>query len=170
MSKVSIVMGSDSDLPVMYKAAKMLEDFGIEYETRVISAHREPDVFVDYARSAEERGIEVIIAGAGGAAHLPGMCAAIFNLPVIGVPIHTKALGGVDSLYSIVQMPSGIPVATVAIDGAANAAILAAKMLSISDKELRGKLAKYKEELKDQVAAKDAKLGKEGYGEYLKQM
>ena len=147
MSKVSIVMGSDSDLPVMSKAAKMLEDFGIEYETRVISAHREPDVFVDYARSAEERGIEVIIAGAGGAAHLPGMCAAIFNLPVIGVPIHTKSLGGVDSLYSIVQMPSGIPVATVAIDGAANAAILAAKMLSISDKELRGKLAKYKEEL-----------------------
>ena len=170
MSKVSIVMGSDSDLPVMSKAAKMLEDFGIEYETRVISAHREPDVFVDYARSAEERGIEVIIAGAGGAAHLPGMCAAIFNLPVIGVPIHTKSLGGVDSLYSRVQMPSGIPVATVAIDGAANAAILAAKMLSISDKELRGKLAKYKEELKDQVAAKDAKLGKEGYGEYLKQM
>ena len=167
MSKVSIVMGSDSDLPVMSKAAKMLEDFGIEYETRVISAHREPDVFVDYARSAEERGIEVITAGAGGAAHLPGMCAAIFNLPVIGVPIHTKSLGGVDSLYSIVQMPSGIP---VAIDGAANAAILAAKMLSISDKELRGKLAKYKEELKDQVAAKDAKLGKEGYGEYLKQM
>ncbi len=170
MSKVSIVMGSDSDLPVMSKAAKMLEDFGIGYETRVISAHREPDVFVDYARSAEERGIEVIIAGAGGAAHLPGMCAAIFNLPVIGVPIHTKALGGVDSLYSIVQMPSGIPVATVAIDGAANAAILAAKILSISDKELRAKLAKYKEELKDQVAAKDAKLGKEGYGEYLKQM
>jgi len=170
MSKVSIVMGSDSDLPVMSKAAKMLEDFGIGYETRVISAHREPDVFVDYARSAEERGIEVIIAGAGGAAHLPGMCAAIFNLPVIGVPIHTKALGGVDSLYSIVQMPSGIPVATVAIDGAANAAILAAKILSISDKELRAKLAKYKEELKDQVAAKDAKLCKEGYGEYLKQM
>lgn len=170
MSKVSIVMGSDSDLPVMSKAAKMLEEFGIGYETRVISAHREPDVFVDYARSAEERGIEVIIAGAGGAAHLPGMCAAIFNLPVIGVPIHTKALGGVDSLYSIVQMPSGIPVATVAIDGAANAAILAAKMLSISDKELRGKLAKYKEELKDQVAAKDAKLGREGYEEYLKQM
>lgn len=169
MSKVSIVMGSDSDLPVMSKAAKMLEDFGIEYETRVISAHREPDVFVDYAKSAEERGIEVIIAGAGGAAHLPGMCAAIFNLPVIGVPIHTKTLGGVDSLYSIVQMPSGIPVATVAIDGAANAAILAAKMLSISDKELRGKLAKYKEELKDQVAAKDAKLGREGYEKYIVQ-
>ena len=105
MSKVSILMGSDSDLPVMGKAAKMLEEFGIGYEMKVISAHREPDVFVDYAKSAEERGIEVIIAGAGGAAHLPGMCAALFNLPVIGVPIHTKALGGVDSLYSIVQMP-----------------------------------------------------------------
>lgn len=170
MSKVSIVMGSDSDLPVMSKAAKMLEEFGISYEIRVISAHREPDVFVDYAKTAEERGVEVIIAGAGGAAHLPGMCAAIFNLPVIGVPVHTKSLGGVDSLYSIVQMPSGIPVATVAIDGAANAAILAAKMLSIQDKELRVKLAEYKEGLKKQVEAKDAKLGKEGYEEYLKQM
>ncbi len=168
MPEVSIVMGSDSDLPVMSKAAKMLEEFGIGYETRIISAHREPDIFVDYARSAEERGIEVIIAGAGGAAHLPGMCAAIFTLPVIGVPIHTKALGGTDSLYSIVQMPSGIPVATVAIDGAANAAILAAKMLSIADKELRGKLIKYKEGLKEQVAAKDTKLGKDGYEEYLK--
>ena len=170
MSKVSILMGSDSDLPVMGKAAKMLEEFGIGYEMKVISAHSEPDVFVDYAKSAEERGIEVIIAGAGGAAHLPGMCAALFNLPVIGVPIHTKALGGVDSLYSIVQMPSGIPVATVAIDGAANAALLAAKMLSISDKELREKLAVYKEELKNQVVAKDTKLGGIGYEEYLKQM
>lgn len=149
MSKVSILMGSDSDLPIMSKAAKMLEEFGIEYEMKVISAHREPDVFVEYAKSAEDRGIEVIIAGAGGAAHLPGMCAAMFNLPVIGVPIHTKTLGGVDSLYSIVQMPSGIPVATVAIDGAANAAILAAKMLSISDKALRAKLADYKKILKN---------------------
>ncbi len=170
MSKVSILMGSDSDLPVMGKAAKMLEEFGIGYEMKVISAHREPDVFADYAKSAEERGIEVIIAGAGGAAHLPGMCAALFNLPVIGVPIHTKALGGVDSLYSIVQMPSGIPVATVAIDGAANAALLAAKMLSISDKGLREKLAVYKEELKNQVVAKDTRLGEVGYEEYLKQM
>ncbi len=163
-------MGSDSDLPVMGKAAKMLEDFGIEYEMKVISAHREPDIFVEYAKTAEEHGIEVIIAGAGGAAHLPGMCAAIFPLPVIGVPIHTKSLGGVDSLYSIVQMPSGIPVATVAIDGAANAAILAAKMLSISDMDLRKKLADYKESLKEQVAAKDEKLGSIGYEEYLKQM
>ena len=170
MAKVSILMGSDSDLPVMSKAAAMLEKFGIDYEMKVISAHREPDVFVEYAKSAERKGIEVIIAGAGGAAHLPGMCAAMFPLPVIGVPIHTKSLGGVDSLYSIVQMPSGIPVATVAINGAANAAILAAKMLSISDKELREKLANYKEELKDQVVAKDEKLGKIGYEAYIKQM
>ena len=170
IAKVGILMGSDSDLPIMGKAAKMLEDFGIEYEMKVISAHREPDIFVDYAKSAEERGIEVIIAGAGGAAHLPGMCAAIFPLPVIGVPIHTKTLGGVDSLYSIVQMPSGIPVATVAIDGAANAAILAAKMLSIHDKELRDKLAEYKESLKNQVVAKDDKLQSVGYEAYLEQM
>ena len=170
MAKVSILMGSDSDLPVMSKAAAMLEKFGIDYEMKVISAHREPDVFFEYAKSAESKGIEVIIAGAGGAAHLPGMCAAMFPLPVIGVPIHTKSLGGVDSLYSIVQMPSGIPVATVAINGAANAAILAAKMLSISDKELREKLANYKEELKDQVVAKDEKLGKIGYEAYIKQM
>ena len=169
MAKVGILMGSDSDLPIMAKAAKMLEDFGISYEMKVISAHREPDVFVEYAKSAEERGIEVIIAGAGGAAHLPGMCAAMFPLPVIGVPIHTKSLGGVDSLYSIVQMPSGIPVATVAIDGAANAAI-AAKMLSISDQSLRKKLADYKESLKDQVVAKDKKLGEIGYSAYLEQM
>lgn len=167
MAKVGILMGSDSDLPIMSKAAKMLEDFGIEYEMRVISAHREPDIFVEYAQSAVDRGIDVIIAGAGGAAHLPGMCAAMFPLPVIGVPIHTKSVGGVDSLYSIVQMPSGIPVATVAIDGAANAAILAAKMLSISDMELRKKLADYKDGLRDQVVAKDEKLNKIGYEAYL---
>ncbi len=112
MAKVGIVMGSDSDLAVMSKAAEMLEKFGISYEMTVISAHRMPDIFFEYAKSAEEKGFQVIIAGAGGAAHLPGMAAAIFPLPVIGVPIHTKALGGVDSLYSIVQMPSGIPVAT----------------------------------------------------------
>ena len=170
MAKVGILMGSDSDLSIMSKAAKMLEDLGVDYEMTVISAHRQPDIFVEYAKTAEEKGIDVIIAGAGGAAHLPGMCAAIFPLPVIGVPIHTKSLGGVDSLYSIVQMPSGIPVATVAIDGAANAAILAAKMLSISDKELRKRLADYKEGLKDQVVAKAEKLDKLGYEEYLKQM
>ena len=169
MAKVSILMGSDSDLPVMSKAAAMLEKFGIDYEMKVISAHREPDVFVEYAKSAESKGIEVIIAGAGGAAHLPGMCAAMFPLPVIGVPIHTKSLGGVDSLYSIVQMPSGIPVATVAINGAANAAILAAKMLAMSDPELLEKLKAYSAEMKETVQAKADRLAKVGYEEYLKE-
>ena len=170
MVKVGILMGSDSDLPIMKKAADMLEKFGIEYEMTIISAHRMPDVFVDYATKAEERGIEVIIAGAGGAAHLPGMCAALFDLPVIGIPIHTKSRGGVDSLYSIVQMPSGIPVATVAIDGAANAAILAAKILSVYDKDLRIALKNYKQEMKDGVMAKADKLNELGYDQYIDQM
>ena len=170
MAKVGILMGSDSDLAIMSKAAEMLEKFGIEYEMTVISAHRMPDIFVDYAKNAEERGIEVIIAGAGGAAHLPGMCAALFKLPVIGVPIHTKTLSGVDSLYSIVQMPSGIPVATVAINGAANAGILAAQMLSIGDKSLREKVKNYCGELKDTVVKKADKLDQLGYEAYLKQM
>lgn len=170
MAKVGILMGSDSDLPIMKKAAEMLEKFGIEYEMTIISAHRMPDVFVDYATKAEERGIEVIIAGAGGAAHLPGMCAALFDLPVIGIPIHTKSLGGVDSLYSIVQMPSGIPVATVAIDGAANAAILAAKILSVYDKDLRIALKNYRQEMKNGVMAKADKLNELGYEKYIEQM
>jgi len=168
MAKVGIVMGSDSDLEIMSKAAEMLEKFGIDYDMTVISAHRMPDIFFDYANSAEEKGYKVIIAGAGGAAHLPGMAAAIFTLPVIGVPIHTKTLSGVDSLYSIVQMPSGIPVATVAINGGANAGILAAKILAASDPELLAKLKAYKEELKSQVVAKKEKLEKIGYKEYLK--
>ena len=155
---VSIVMGSDSDLPVMEKAAEALSDFGIPYEMRIISAHREPDLFFEYAKGAEERGIKVIIAGAGMAAHLPGMCAALFPLPVIGVPMHTTSLGGRDSLYSIVQMPSGIPVATVAIGGAKNAAILAAKILAVSDAELLGKLRAFSEKMKEEVEAKDRKL------------
>ena len=136
MKKVGIVMGSDSDMPVMSKAAAILDKLGVEYEMKIISAHREPDVFFEYARSAEERGFKVIIAGAGMAAHLPGMCAAIFPMPVIGIPMHTTSLGGRDSLYSIVQMPSGIPVATVAINGGANAGLLAAKILATSDPEL----------------------------------
>ena len=168
MAKVGIVMGSDSDLPVMSKAAEILEKFGIDYEITVISAHRMPDIFFDYAKSAEEKGFKVIIAGAGGAAHLPGMAAAIFPMPVIGVPIHTKTLSGVDSLYSIVQMPSGIPVATVAIDGAANAGILAAKILSTSDSALLEKLKAYKEELKEGVVAKNEKLERVGFREYNK--
>ena len=168
MAKVGIVMGSDSDLPVMSKAAEMLEKFGIDYEITVISAHRMPDVFFDYATKAEEKGFKVIIAGAGGAAHLPGMSAAIFPMPVIGVPIHSKALSGVHSLYSIVSMPAGIPVATVAIDGAANAGILAAKILATSDPEILEKLKAYKEELKASVMTKKEKLENVGYKEYMK--
>ena len=168
MAQVGIVMGSDSDMPVMSKAADMLEKFGIDYEMTIISAHREPDVFFEYAKSAEEKGFKVIIAGAGMAAHLPGMCAAIFPMPVIGIQMHTTSLGGRDSLYSIVQMPSGIPVATVAINGGANAGILAAKILATSDPELLKKLKDYKEDLKDQVVAKDAKLQEVGYKNYNK--
>ncbi len=158
MALVSIVMGSDSDLPVMQKAADTLREFGISYEMRIISAHREPDLFFEYAKGAEARGVRVIIAGAGMAAHLPGMCAALFPLPVIGVPMHTASLLGKDSLYSIVQMPSGIPVATVAIGGAKNAAILAAKILAVSDDALLDKLKQYAEQMKEAVAAKDANL------------
>ena len=170
MAKVGIVMGSDSDMPIMAQAADFLDKMGIDYEMTIISAHREPDIFFNYAKSAEEKGFKVIIAGAGKAAHLPGMCAALFPMPVIGIPMKTSDLGGVDSLYSIVQMPSGIPVATVAIDGAANAAILAAKMLSISDKDLRGKLKDYKKEMKDGVMAKAEKLDKLGHDKYIEQM
>jgi len=166
MAKVGIVMGSDSDLEIMSKAAEILEKFGIDYEMTIISAHRMPDVFFDYAKEAEAKGFKVIIAGAGGAAHLPGMCAAIFPLPVIGVPIHTKSLGGVDSLYSIVQMPSGIPVATVAINGGQNAGILAAKILAVSDPELLVKLKDYKEGLKNSVMAKKERIEAVGYKEY----
>ena len=170
MAKVGIVMGSDSDLPIMSKAAEILEQFGIDYDMTVISAHRMPDIFFDYAKNAESKGYKVIIAGAGGAAHLPGMAAAIFPMPVIGVPIHTKSLGGVDSLYSIVQMPGGIPVATVAINGGLNAGILAAKMLATSDPELLQKVKDYAAGLKEGVVAKKEKLENIGYKEYMKDM
>ena len=163
-------MGSDSDLKVMSKAADMLEKLGIEYEMTIISAHREPDVFFEYAKSAEEKDFKVIIAGAGMAAHLPGMCAAIFPMPVIGVPMSGKNLAGEDALFSIVQMPPGIPVATVAIDGGMNAAILAAKILATSDAALLDRLKAYTEEMKATVQAKAAKLDELGYKEYLKQM
>ena len=168
MPQVGIVMGSDSDMAVMSKAADILEQFGVSYDMRIISAHREPDEFFEYAKSAEERGYKVIIAGAGMAAHLPGMCAAIFPMPVIGVPMGGGAVGGQDALYSIVQMPSGIPVATVAINGGANAGILAAKILATSDPELLKKLKEYKEGLKDQVVAKDDKLQEVGWKNYTK--
>ncbi len=168
MAKVGIIMGSDSDLEIMSKAAEVLEQLGIDYEMTIISAHRMPDIFYDYAKSAEDKGMKVIIAGAGGAAHLPGMCAAIFPMPVVGVPIYTKSLGGVDSLYSIVQMPGGIPVATVAINGGLNAGLLAAKILATSDEELLGKLKAYSEGMKEKVVEKAEKLEKIGYKEYLR--
>ena len=167
MPQVGIVMGSDSDMPVMAKAAEMLDYFGISYEMTIISAHREPDVFFEYAKTAEEKGFKVIIAGAGMAAHLPGMCAAIFPMPVIGIPMHTTSLGGKDSLYSIVQMPSGIPVATVAINGGTNAGILAAKILSTSDSELLAKVKAYAASLKEGVEKKDARLKEVGYKAYM---
>ena len=168
MAKVGIVMGSDSDMPIMAKAADVLEKLGIDYEMTIISAHREPDVFFEYAKTAESKGFKVIIAGAGMAAHLPGMCEAIFPMPVFGIPMHTTSLGGRDSLYSIVQMPTGIPVATVAINGVANAGILAAKILATSDEELLSRLKAYSEEMKEQVVEKDAKLQKVGYKNYAK--
>ena len=170
MAKVGIVMGSDSDMPVMAKAAEILDKFGIDYEMTIISAHREPDIFFEWAKSAEEKEIKVIIAGAGKAAHLPGMCAALFPMPVVDIPMKTSDLGGVDSLYSIVQMPSGIPVATVAINGGANAGILAAKILATSDAELLAKLKSYSEEMKNDVVKKADKLESIGYKEYLSQM
>lgn len=166
MPKVGIVMGSDSDMKVMGKAADMLEKFGIDYEMTIISAHREPDVFYEYAKSAEAKDFKVIIAGAGMAAHLPGMCAAIFPMPVIGIPMHTTSLGGRDSLYSIVQMPTGIPVATVAINGGANAGILAAKILATSDAALLERLKDYTKNLKESVQKKDARLQEVGYKNY----
>jgi len=170
MARVGIVMGSDSDMPVMAKAADILEELGISYEITVISAHREPDVFFEYAKGAEAKGFKVIIAGAGMAAHLPGMCAAIFPMPVIGVPMHTTSLGGQDSLYSIVQMPSGIPVACVAIGGGANAGLLAAKILAVSDEELLDRLKAYSTLLKEQVQAKDARLQEIGCKAYVEAM
>ena len=169
MADVGIIMGSDSDLPVMAEAAKVLEEFGVEYELTIVSAHRTPDRMYDYAKTASQRGIKVIIAGAGGAAHLPGMTAAITTLPVIGVPVKTRALSGVDSLYSIVQMPGGIPVATVAINGAKNAGLLAVRMLAAFDRELEGRLKSYMKELENSVLDKAEKLENIGFDEYLKQ-
>ena len=170
MPKVGIVMGSDSDMKVMAKAADMLDKLGIEYEMTIISAHREPDVFFEYAKSAEEKDFKVIIAGAGMAAHLPGMCAAIFPMPVIGIPMSGKNLDGQDALYSIVRMPPGIPVATVAIDGGMNAAILAARILATSDSQLLERLKAYTKEMKETVQAKAEKLDKLGYKAYMEQM
>ncbi|MFA9378157.1 MAG: 5-(carboxyamino)imidazole ribonucleotide mutase [Lachnotalea sp.] len=167
---VGIIMGSDSDLPVMSKAAEMLDDLKIPYELSIVSAHRTPDKLYKYAKIAKAKGLKVIIAGAGGAAHLPGMTAAMTVLPVIGVPVQTKALGGVDSLYSIVQMPPGIPVATVAINGALNAGLLAAKIIALSDEELSGRIDDYAKGLEGMVEAKSDKLEDIKYKAYLEQM
>jgi len=162
-------MGSDSDLSVMQDAAAVLKEFGVPYEITIVSAHRTPDRLVEYATTAETRGLKVIIAGAGGAAHLPGMTAAITVLPVIGVPVKGKNLEGMDSLLSIVQMPPGIPVATVAINGAKNAGLLALKILAIADASLREKLAKAMLVLNREVKDKAQKLEKMGAEEYAKE-
>ena len=165
---VAIIMGSDSDLPIMKDAAKFLEDMNISYEMKILSVHRTPEKAMQYAKELEENGVKVIIAGAGGAAHLPGVFAAMVpTVPVIGIPIHTKTLSGVDSLYSIVQMPSGIPVATVAINGAKNAGILATSILAIGNETIKTKLNDYKKSLKDAVSKKDETLQELGYEEYL---
>lgn len=155
---VGIIMGSDSDLPTMQQAADVLQEFDVPYEIKVISAHRTPDDMADYAKTACDRGLKVIIAGAGGAAHLPGMTAAHTILPVIGVPVQTKTLNGVDSLYSIVQMPGGIPVATVAIGNAKNAGLLAAQILATNDEKLRGHLLKYREDMAQMSREKNNRL------------
>ena len=167
--QVGVVMGSDSDLPCMQGAIAVLERFSIPHEVRVLSAHRTPLVMSDYAQQAEERGLHVLIAGAGGAAHLPGMVAALTTLPVIGVPVQSKALSGVDSLYSIVQMPAGIPVATVAIGNATNAGLLALQILALQQPALRQQLHRYRGELTEMVAGKDARLQDLGSSAYLQQ-
>jgi 5-(carboxyamino)imidazole ribonucleotide mutase len=155
---VGIIMGSDSDLETMKEAAKALDEFDIPYEIRIVSAHRTPDDMAEYAKTARARGLKVIIAGAGGAAHLPGMTASHTILPVIGVPVVSRTLGGVDSLYSIVQMPAGIPVATVAIGNARNAGLLAAQILSIADSSLQNKLEKFRHKIAEESRAKNKKL------------
>ncbi|MCL2703933.1 MAG: 5-(carboxyamino)imidazole ribonucleotide mutase [Defluviitaleaceae bacterium] len=168
--KVGIIMGSDSDLPIMKEAADFLGDLDIAFEMSIVSAHRTPKKLYEYAETARDRGLAVIIAGAGGSAHLPGMVASMTTLPVIGVPVKSRALDGVDSLYSIVQMPPGIPVATVAINGAKNAGILAASILSVHNAEIAQKLSIFKESLTEMVDRKSARLDKIGYEAYLLEM
>lgn len=163
---VAIIMGSDSDLPIMKDSANFLDEIGISYEIKILSVHRCPIDAIDYAKSLKERNVKVIIAGAGGAAHLPGIFASINVCPVIGVPIFSKNLNGIDSLYSIVQMPSGIPVATVAINGAKNAAILAAQIIGVSNENIKNKISTFKNNLKDDVIKKNAKLQEIGYENY----
>jgi len=170
LALVGIIMGSDSDLPVMKAAAEMLETLGVPYELTIVSAHRTPDRMADYAKTAAARGLKVIVAGAGGAAHLPGMVASMTTLPVIGVPIKTSTMSGLDSLYSIVQMPGGIPVATVAINGALNAGLLAAKILATADAALSARVAAYADDLRAMVEEKAQNLENVGFREYLDEM
>jgi len=165
--KVGIIMGSDSDLPVMQEAAAILSQLGVEYELTIVSAHRTPDRLVDYGKNAHNNGIGVVIAGAGGAAHLPGMIAAFTHLPVIGVPVKSSNMSGLDSLYSIVQMPPGVPVATVAINGARNAGILAAQIIGISNNEVAKSVIAFKESMNNEVLEKAAKIEEIGYQNYL---
>jgi len=167
---IGIIMGSDSDLPVMQAAAQMCDAFGVPYEVSVVSAHRTPEKLFSYAKSAQERGLLVIIAGAGGAAHLPGMVASLTPLPVVGVPVKTSSLDGMDSLLSIVQMPGGVPVATVAINNAKNAGILAAQMVGIKYQEVSKKIEVYKQQMQEEVEAKAQKLEHMGVEAYLKGM
>jgi len=169
MNQVAIIMGSDSDLPVMRDAADFLKKIGIEFELTVVSAHRTPERMFDFATKAHERGLQVIIAGAGGAAHLPGMVASLTPLPVIGVPIKSSnSIDGWDSILSILQMPNGVPVATVALNAAKNAGILAAQIIGASNKEVQQKMSDYMQELKDAVAVKYERLEREGYENYKK--
>jgi len=170
MKKIAIIMGSDSDLPIMKDCAGFLDELGIEYIIDIVSAHRTPDKMFNFARSAKENGIAAIVAGAGGAAHLPGMVASLTPLPVIGVPIKSAHLSGLDSLLSIVSMPPGIPVATMAVNGAKNAGILAAKILGISEPSVSEKVEAYMKSLEEMVEGKADRLTEMGYGEYLKGM
>lgn len=169
---VGIIMGSDSDMPIMKEAARVLNEFEISYEVKIVSAHRTPVELFEYSQTAQSRGIKVIISGAGGSAHLPGMVASMTSIPVIGVPINnsTNPLNGIDSLYSIVQMPPGVPVATVAINGAKNAGILACSMLSISQPYLQKKLNQFKEKMREDVKLKNTKLEEVGLDKYLKRL
>ncbi|AFZ22885.1 phosphoribosylaminoimidazole carboxylase, PurE protein [Cylindrospermum stagnale PCC 7417] len=168
--QIGIIMGSDSDLPTMKEAIAVCAEFAVEYEVAIVSAHRTPQRMVEYAQLAHQRGLKVIIAGAGGAAHLPGMVASLTPLPVIGVPVATRNLQGVDSLYSIVQMPDGIPVATVAIGNAKNAGLLAVQILATQQPELMQRVQEYRQTLSESVIVKQAKLEQLGYEQYLKQM
>jgi 5-(carboxyamino)imidazole ribonucleotide mutase len=169
MALIGIIMGSDSDLPTMQGAIQICERFLVAHEVAIVSAHRTPERMLEYAQSAHDRGLKVIIAGAGGAAHLPGMVAALTPLPVIGVPVQSKALQGVDSLYSIVQMPAGIPVATVAIGNATNAGLLAVQILASHNPALLKAVQEYRASLAVAVAAKDQELQQSGYRKYLEQ-